>query len=70
MVIYLIHPVHGAKVAISDQEAIYDESFGWVRYDPTTPVAAEPSSDDEKASVANEMAEPMRRGRRRATQED
>jgi len=70
MVIYLIHPVHGAKVAISDQEAIYDESNGWMRYDPTTPAAAEPSDEDAEAPVVNEMAEPTRRGRRRATQED
>ena len=71
MVIYLIHPVHGAKVAISDQEAIYDESNGWMRYDPTTPAKAEPSDEAaEEASVVNEMAEPMRRGRRRAVQED
>jgi|TARA_R110000868_G_scaffold99254_2_gene273297 hypothetical protein len=32
-VIYLTHPVHGAKVAIAEEEAIYDESHGWMRYD-------------------------------------
>ena len=31
MVIYLTHPVHGSKVAISDLEAIEDEKNGWVR---------------------------------------
>lgn len=34
MHIYLKHPTHGTKVAISDGEAAYDEGFGWVQYDP------------------------------------
>jgi hypothetical protein len=56
-VIYLVHDVHGAKVAISEEEAFYDEDFGWTRYNPDEPV---------KASV-NEMS--ARTNRRRATQE-
>lgn len=32
MVIYLTHPVHGTKVAISEEEAIYDEGNGWQRF--------------------------------------
>ena len=32
MVIYLRHPVHGTKVAISDLEAKADEKNGWIRY--------------------------------------
>lgn len=63
-VIYMKHPVHGAKVATMEAEAIYDESHGWVRYNPETPEA---DADD---AVVNEMAEPKRRGRRRAVQED
>ena len=55
-VIYLVHDVHGAKVAISEEEAIYDEDFGWTRYNPDAPV---------KASV-NEMPAA---NRRRTTQE-
>lgn len=62
-VIYMTHPVHGAKVATMEAEAIYDESHGWVRYNPETPEA---DTDD---AVVNEMAEPKRRGRRRAVQE-
>ena len=70
-VIYMVHPQHGAKVAISEAEAEYDEMNGWMRYDPTTPAKAEPSDEAaEEASIVNEMAEPMRRGRRRAVQED
>ena len=63
-VIYLVHSTHGAKVATSEAEAIYDESHGWTRYDPTTPVAA---AVDEPVNV---MAEPRRRGRPRTKQED
>lgn len=50
-VIYMVHPKHGAKVAISEEEAISDEMFGWMRYDPdeaaseeaVTPPAPQPS---------------------------
>lgn len=66
-VIYMVHPTHGAKVAISEHEAIYDEMHGWERYDPTTPDAAD---DDEGEEPVNEMVAPKRRGRRRAPQED
>jgi len=41
MVIYLTHPVHGAKVATLDIEAESDESNGWTRYNPDTPSDAE-----------------------------
>ena len=70
-VIYMVHPVHGAKVAISEHEAEYDEMHGWMRYDPTTP-AEEVDEDEDEAEAApvNELAAPKRRGRRRATQED
>ena len=54
-VIYLTHPVHGAKTAIAEAEAIFDESHGWMRYDPT-------AAADEKP--VNEMA-PRPRGRPR-----
>jgi hypothetical protein len=57
-VIYLAHPQHGSKVAISEEEAISDEYFGWERYNPDAPVEA----------PVNEM--PARNSRRRTTQED
>jgi hypothetical protein len=37
MVIYLTHPIHGAKVATMHLEAEMDEKNGWVRYNPDTP---------------------------------
>lgn len=64
-VIYLVHEIHGAKVAISEEEAIYDEEYGWTRYNPETPAPA--AVVDEPVNV---MAEPKSRGRRRATQKD
>lgn len=63
-VIYLAHPVHGAKVAIAEEEAIYDEMNGWERYTPGTPAA-----EDDGGLPANQMAASQRRGRRRAAQE-
>ena len=40
-VIYLKHPQHGAKVACSDMEAVFDEQNGWERYDPNDPTPQE-----------------------------
>ena len=45
MIIYLSHPVHGAKVATMDLEAEMDEKNGWTRYNPDT------SSEPEAAPV-------------------
>ena len=40
--IYLRHPTHGTKVAVSEDEAKYDATNGWKRYTPfTSPVTAE-----------------------------
>ena len=36
-VIYLTHPIHGAKMATMEEEAVYDEQHGWNRYNPDTP---------------------------------
>jgi len=61
-IIYLSHPVHGAKVATMEAEAIYDEMNGWTRYDPDTQ-----SSD--AAVPANELTV-KRRGRRPAVKDE
>ena len=42
MNITLVHPVHGAKVATMELEAVADEKNGWTRYNPDTPVQAAP----------------------------
>jgi len=49
MVIYLTHPVHGAKVATMDLEAEADERNGWTRYNPDTP------SELEEAAPVNAL---------------
>jgi len=54
MVIYLRHPVHGTKVAISEVEALHDAEHGWEKFDLSSP--------DEPVIVTNELA-PKRRGR-------
>lgn len=59
-IIYMTHPVHGAKVAIMEEEAVYDEQHGWTRYNPDTP-----SEVVEEAAPVNAL-EVRRRGRRPA----
>jgi len=54
-VIYMAHPVHGAKVAISEHEAMQDEMYGWERMDDPLASAEKPAP---------------RRGRRRAETEE
>jgi len=44
MNITMIHPVHGAKVAIMDLEAEEDEKNGWIRYNLDTPVQVAPTN--------------------------
>jgi hypothetical protein len=69
-VIYLRHPIHGAKVAISEEEANNDAVYGWERFDIASlnldeEVDENETETDEVDSV-NEMATP-KRGRRRAS---
>jgi hypothetical protein len=74
-VIYLRHPNHGAKVAISEMEAENDMQNGWEEFDPTVAVSESLSAaiasapadvavvKDEPTEVVNEL-QPRRRGRR------
>ena len=57
--IYLKHPVHGAKVAISPDEAALDKRNGWMEFDPTAPAQTETPSNQ----AVNELQ--PRRGRPR-----
>lgn len=46
MVIYMRHPVHGTKVAVSEAEAVADEKNGWTRYAlDSTPQVVEPAAE-------------------------
>jgi len=51
MHIYLRHPKHGTKVAISDMEAAADEQNGWVRYTPGTPSAIDDAAPENGLAV-------------------
>ena len=60
-VIYMEHPEHGSKVATMEEEAVYDEQNGWVRYNPETPSS---HSDDLVSAVPVNDLEVKRRRRR------
>jgi hypothetical protein len=77
--IYLMHPKHGVKIATMEMEAQYDESHGWVRFDPediadevVDALADEPEVDLSEPPVeVNVMSEaPRRRGRPRVTRDE
>ncbi len=53
MNVVLVHPIHGAKVAISAAEIQNDEKNGWTRYNPNTPV--------EPSTAAAPIEEPIKR---------
>ena len=55
MVIYLTHPIHGAKVATMHLEAEMDEQNGWTRYNPDT------TSEPEEAAPVNVLEVKRRR---------
>ena len=42
MRIYLTHPLHGAKHAYAESEALADEKNGWVRQEETAPTVVNP----------------------------
>ena len=69
-VIYLRHPIHGAKVAISEEEANNDAVYGWERFDIASLNLNEKVDEDETETddldSVNEMVAP-KRGRRRAS---
>lgn len=64
-VIYLRHPDHGAKVAISDMEADSDRLNGWEDFDPAVLDVSQSTEEVIEAPVesVNEL-QPRRRGRR------
>ena len=57
-VIYMKHPIHGAKVATMELEAEFDEKNGWTRYTLDTP-----SVEEEVAPVVNALEVKRKRGR-------
>jgi hypothetical protein len=68
--IYLKHPIHGAKVAIAQEEARADMRNGWVEFDPTVREPAEVELPAPIEFVAKDVdhvknALPLKRGRAR-----
>ena len=62
--IYLRHPKHGEKIAISWNEAQEDMAHGWEEFDPSDPDDSEsPASAEMSASETSGNA--LRRRRRR-----
>lgn len=64
MNVVLVHPVHGAKVAINQLEIEMDEKNGWTRYNPDTPVEKPTEAAPEPVVEA-----PKRKYTRKVTQE-
>jgi hypothetical protein len=62
-VIYLRHPKHGAKVAISEAEARNDIENGWEEFDPTVVASVQNSDDDDELPQPMNQLQPRRRGR-------
>jgi hypothetical protein len=46
-IIYMSHPVHGAKIASMELEAVADEQNGWTRYTLDTPIVVEEAAPQE-----------------------
>jgi hypothetical protein len=46
-IIYMSHPVHGAKIASMELEAENDERNGWTRYTLDTPIVVEEAAPQE-----------------------
>ena len=69
-IIYLTHPIHGAKVATMELEAEYDEQNGWVRYNPneSEPEPEIPAFLQATEEPVNELAAP-KKGRPRKIKE-
>ena len=64
--IYLDHPIHGRKIATMELEAVFDETNGWSRYNPDTPV---PASDTEIEVTMNALGIKRKYTRKAVTEE-
>jgi hypothetical protein len=59
MNVVLVHPIHGAKVAINKLEMEQDVKNGWTEYNPSTPVevASEPVTEAPKRKYTRKVTE-------------
>lgn len=51
MNVVMVHPVHGAKVAINEIEIAQDEKNGWTRYNADTPKQAAQSEKPKRKTT-------------------
>ena len=58
MNIVMVHPQHGAKVAISEIEIQQDEKNGWTRYTAPTPVV-EPEAAPKRKYARRVVEQPI-----------
>jgi hypothetical protein len=60
MNVVMVHPIHGAKVAINELEMAADEKNGWTRYNADTPTKAapEPVAEAPKRKPTRKVTEP------------
>jgi hypothetical protein len=63
--IYLRHPRHGEKIAISWMEAREDMEQGWEEFDPSNPDESETPVPSEMAVSGNSEHNALRTRRRR-----
>ena len=67
MTIYLKHPDHGTKVAISSMEADLDEQNGWTRYTVDTPTAVEVVEEKVVEPIVEDVVNTLKPKSRRKT---
>jgi hypothetical protein len=58
MNIYLQHPIHGAKVATMELEAVADEQNGWARYNPDILLVPEVTAPTNELDVKRRRSRP------------
>jgi hypothetical protein len=61
-IIYMSHPVHGAKIASMELEAENDERNGWTRYTLDTPVVEEAAPQEVKRRRGRPAVEAVEQG--------
>jgi hypothetical protein len=61
-IIYMSHPVHGAKIASMELEAENDERNGWTRYTLDTPVVEEAAPQEVKRRRGRPTVEAVEQG--------
>ena len=61
-IIYMSHPIHGAKVATMELEAVDDEKNGWTRYTLDTSVVEEAAPQEVKRRRGRPTVEAVEQG--------